>query len=275
MPELPEIETLASELRSFLIAKKLSRIVICHDNILGTPREILEQRLPGGKVSSVLRDGKYLRIVFHKVGRAETLWFHLGMTGQLLLRSSWPEDDRHLHLILEFYGTKRCLLFRDVRKFGKVFFTAPDIDQLPEGLRRLGPDPFEVMAEEFASLLGKRKGRIKNLLLNQRLISGIGNIYADESLHRAGIDPRNRPYRMAKTRLMGLHRALCEVLEEAIRAGGSSIDDYRRLDGSYGRFQRFHRVYGRFGDRCMSCGTPIRRIRLSGRSSCFCPVCQR
>ncbi len=272
MPELPEIETLRLQLKPKLEGSILSRLFIFHEDILGTSREDLERQLPGKKILSLSRRGKYLAL---NLEGAMSLWFHLGMTGQLVWDSDTRGHDPRAHLAIEFEEVAEKLIFRDVRKFGVAFLTNAHPQSFPEGLRLLGPEPFDVDENAFARFFKSRRARIKSLLLNQRVIAGLGNIYADESLHRAGIDPRRRSCRIPRGKLGDLYRAVRETLSEAIRHGGSSIDDYLHPDGRRGSFQHFHRVYGRFRERCLSCRSIIRRIRIAGRSSFFCPQCQK
>ncbi len=272
MPELPEVETLVAQLREKISGCVLSRIVITRESILSSPKEAITKKLSGKRVQTVKRRGKFIRLEFEK---DLTLWFHLGMTGQLIWTEEREKKALHQHLALVFEGKKDRLLFRDSRRFGEVFLANGNIASLPQGVRLLGPEPFEISGNEFASIFGSRKGRIKSLLLNQRLMAGLGNIYADESLYRAGINPKKRPHRLNRTALMRLHESICLTLKEAIRHGGSSIDDYMHLDGGRGVFQKFHQVYGREGENCNGCGTKIRRVPLAGRSSHFCPQCQK
>ena len=196
------------------------------------------------------------------------------MTGQLLLVESGRPLQPHTHFILSFEGLSTALVYRDPRRFGRIAVTSREEARQPESVRRLGPEPFAWPKEAFSERFKARRGRIKSLLLDQHLLAGLGNIYADESLHRSGIRPSRRAHRIPRRRLMLLHDSICEVLGEAVRHGGSSIDDYVHLDGRKGNFQALHRVYGRAGERCLTCGTAIKRIRLAGRSSYFCPQCQ-
>ena len=269
MPELPEVETIVRELQKKAIALKLFRCVVIHAEVVNA-RENQFRMLEGGRVQKVGRVGKYLYLEFDNGCR---LWFHLGMTGQLRWIENPQAPDRHVHLILRFEAAAHGLWFRDIRKFGEVFVTGER--KIPAPLQLLGPDPFEISSDRFISLFQKRTGKIKNLLLNQRIVSGLGNIYVNESLYRAGIDPRRKPCRLPGERIRRLHGAIREVLDEAIRFGGSSIDDYLRPDGGKGKFQERHRVYGRTGQGCFDCGHGIRRIRISGRSSFFCSHCQK
>lgn len=272
MPELPEVETIACELQKKILGAQVSKIQIFNDSILSSPRAIFETRLPGKKIEAVSRRGKFLRL---DIEEQSTLWIHLGMTGQLLWKEAGENASLHEHVKVEFSGRSQALVYRDIRKFGEIILTNGRPESLPGGIGRLGPEPWDLTEMEFVGLFKRRTGRIKSLLLNQRILAGLGNIYADESLHRAGIDPRRRPHRLNRPRLAGLQQAICGTLREAIRHGGSSIDDYLHTDGGRGEFQNFHRVYGREGQNCLLCGAAIRRIVLAGRSSFFCPKCQK
>ncbi len=271
MPELPEIETLVRELRQKISGFVFSKVNVSNETVLETSATELKKIIPGRCVKNVSRRGKYLSFDFENDYR---LWFHLGMTGQLLLETGSSSDVPHTHLIFEFSGREEKVVFRDIRRFGCVFL-ADSKKEIPARIKRLGPEPMQVEPQQFAGLLKKRTGKIKSLLLNQTIVSGLGNIYTDESLYRAKVDPRKRPDRIPVQKLMHLHQAACDVLAEAISAGGSSIDDYRHSDGSYGKFQDSHRVYGREGRPCRDCGRKIRRTVISGRSSFFCQQCQK
>jgi len=271
MPELPEVETLVRELRGALKGLRVRDVFVRNPLILGTPRPVFEKNLPGQSVREVRRIGKYIRV---ELAGNWVLWFHLGMTGRLFFAHPRARVPSHTHFALSFENFPRPLFYRDIRRFGMIALTSRESEARPPGVSRLGPEPGDWDPEDFTSEFKARRARIKNLLLNQNLIAGLGNIYADESLHRAGIHPLKRAHRIPRKGLHRLHGAICEVLEEAVRWGGSSIDDYRRLDGSPGEFQKFHRVYGREGAECPACSRPVRKIRLSGRSSSFCPQCQ-
>ncbi len=271
MPELPEVENLVVELSERLGNRKISGAEVRNPSILETPREWLEKEIRGKEIVRVGRRGKFIEM---RLSGNFILWFHLGMTGQLLLKES-VSNPPHTHFILSFAGSEERLIYRDVRRFGRIALTPAAEEALPEGVKRLGPEPWDWDEKGFISLMKGRRARIKSLLLNQTIVAGLGNIYADESLHRAGIHPMKRAGQVPRARLSRLHQAMREVLEEAIRFGGSSIDDYLHLDGGKGQFQEFHQVYGRTGERCDTCGTLIRTARLSGRSSSYCPRCQR
>ena len=271
MPELPEVETLVVQLNRLLQGRRISKIEIRNTSILQTPPLEFEDKILGKEIEQVARRGKYIRMSLYP---DLVLWFHLGMTGQLFLGSPRALSP-HTHFIFSFFDSTRQLLYRDVRRFGRIELTPADENEAPEGVKKLGLEPEAWKPQDLVSLFKKRQGRIKSLLLDQRSVAGLGNIYADESLHRAGIHPLRRARGISCAKLGLLHQAMCEVLEEAIRWGGSSIDDFIHVDGTRGKFQEFHRVYGRAGKKCFNCGTLIRAVKISGRTSSFCPYCQR
>ncbi len=270
MPELPEVETLLRQLSKTVEGSRIESIAVHDPRVLNVSSAVFKKRLEGECLTRITRRGKYLCFPTES---GKQLWFHLGMTGRLLLA---PECKLpHTHVEIAFKGIKNRLFFSDPRRFGRVIFHEGDSAKLPEGIRLTAPDPFQVTPEAFAGSFRNRKAPIKSLLLNQRLVSGVGNIYADESLFRAGIHPKRKASALSRARLMKLHRFVCVTLEEAIHCGGSSVDDYRHLDGQKGGFQNRHQVYGRGGRPCPVCQKEIRVIRLAGRSSHYCPVCQK
>ena len=228
----------------------------------GDPR-VLAARIRGRRIAGVQRYGKFILMSLEGGGY---LVVHLGMTGRLLLGG--PEG-KHTHAILTL--DRGVLLYDDSRQFGCIQFS----EEFPERVAKLGPEPLEVPFEDFAAALKRRKTRIKALLLNQSFLRGLGNIYADEALFRAGIHPLAVASRLRRDRARRLHEAIIAVLTEAIAAGGSSISDYVDAQGRKGFFQFSHRVYQRTGEPCLACGTPIRRVLVAQRSSHFCPQCQK
>jgi len=201
--------------------------------------------------------------------QAKAQWIvHLGMTGRLQVCEPQAEVERHTHAILRL-SSGRELRFVDPRRFGRLSIArAADFDAG-------GVEPLEVDLERFLTLFRGRKTPIKSALLNQKLLRGVGNIYADESLFRAGIRPRHRASTIPREQLGKLFVAVKEVLQEAIALGGSSISDYVDADGEEGFFQLQHRVYGREDEACLVCKTPIKRVVIAGRSSHYCPKCQK
>jgi formamidopyrimidine-DNA glycosylase len=191
---------------------------------------------------------------------------HLGMTGRMVVCNPDQAIEKHTHAIARLASGWE-VRFVDARRFGRLSVT--------QGFRAPGSEPLEIDAKRFVSLFRGRKTPIKSALLNQKLLSGVGNIYADESLFRAGIRPRRRAASLTRENLRRLHGAVQEVLKEAISLGGSSVSDYVDADGGEGFFQLQHRVYGREGEPCLVCKTPVKRVVIAGRSSHYCPKCQR
>jgi formamidopyrimidine-DNA glycosylase len=289
MPELPEVETIARGL-----AKRVTGDVI--ESIwLGSKPEILKSSaseiaatLENKRISGVRRVGKHIVFDLEKgggtgsrrtkprrkdkagVGASSTQkaqWIvHLGMTGRMLVCEPAEEIAKHTHAIAKL-ASGRELRFVDPRRFGRL--------SVAHDFEAAGSEPLEIELDRFVSLFRGRKTPIKSALLNQKLLSGVGNIYADESLFRAGIRPRRSAASLNKEALRRLYLAVQEVLKEAIVLGGSSISDYVDADGEEGFFQLHHRVYGREGELCLVCKTPIKRIVIAGRSSHYCPKCQR
>ncbi len=271
MPELPEVETIVRGLRKSVLDKKIKAIKVIPSRVLQNSPAYLKRNLSGHKITGVNRRGK--NIIIHLSG-GNLILIHLGMTGNLFyLKRSIPLD-KHNYLELKF-SDNTILRFRDVRKFGKFKLTKSSPQKKLEDLRRLGPEPLEISKDAFIQLLQKRKGKIKPTLLNQKVIAGIGNIYADEALFEAKIHPEEKTCDLSADRLIKLHRAVKRILKKAIEAGGSSVDNYLDLEGEKGFFQLHHKVYGKEDRPCPRCKTRIKRIVLNQRSSHFCPKCQK
>lgn len=269
MPELPEIETLARGLRRAWLGSPIESVELRRGDIYRGPDPAV---LSGSVVRTLDRAGKYLIAGLRGAGGDWQLMFHLGMTGQLLWVPASAPLASHTHAIL-YCRDGRQLHFRDPRRFGRIALAlAPPSGWAPGLGIPPGHEPLEVKASAFVDLFHRRQAPIKNALLNQKLLRGVGNIYADEALFRAGIDPRARA--LSRPRLLRLRLALRAVLRQAVAAGGSSISDYLNSDGEPGWFHFQHRVYGREGQPCLRCRTPIRRVVLAGRSAHFCPSCQ-
>lgn len=197
------------------------------------------------------------------------------MTGQLVLEASSQPARPHTHACFELGGGE-TLRYTDIRRFGRMEVTPPSAQpRLPARLERLGPEPLEITEQAFIQRIRARKARLKALLLDQRFLRGLGNIYADESLFLAGLHPAAIGARLSAARAAQLWRAMREVLEQAIAHGGSSISDYVDADGETGWFQILHRVYGRSGEPCSTCGRKLRRAIIAGRGTTYCPHCQR
>ncbi|MBM3295869.1 MAG: bifunctional DNA-formamidopyrimidine glycosylase/DNA-(apurinic or apyrimidinic site) lyase [Candidatus Aminicenantes bacterium] len=271
MPELPEVETIAAGLRAGALGLTIKAAVCRLPKLLRETRPEDLAALAGSRVSAVRRRGKVL--IMEAEGRA--LLFHLKMTGRFFWAGPGQTPDKHTHFILAFADAEEALCFRDVRKFGFLrCLPCSEVEAAPEVVA-LGPEPLEISDTEFAARLAARKGRLKSVLLDQRVLAGVGNIYADEALHAAALHPRTPANRLSAEELGRLRTALRRILKAAIAAGGSSVRDYRSVDGGIGDFQTRHKVYGRKGEACRRCGGTIRRIVVGGRAAFYCPRCQR
>ncbi|NLP37901.1 MAG: DNA-formamidopyrimidine glycosylase [Firmicutes bacterium] len=274
MPELPEVETIRRDLETLLVGKKIAGVEIYYSGSVKIPSAArLRQELPGRKITGVGRRGKYLQIFLHD---ASVLIIHLRMTGQLLFAKNVFQPDKHTHVIFIFSDSS-SLAFHDVRKFGTIYWLPSHSLQLIKGLASLGPEPFAAEFNEsyLFERAKNRKTSIKALLLNQEIVAGLGNIYADESLHRAGIRPDRPAASLTLNECKILCQSICEVLEEAIYWRGTTMSDYRDAAGSSGAFQNHLRVYKQSGKECPRCGQEICRIVVAGRGTHYCPACQK
>jgi formamidopyrimidine-DNA glycosylase len=282
MPELPEVETIANGVDRRVGGDTiLSASFSKYKEPFKTPASTLASALPGQRIEGVHRVGKHIVIDLEPSSRGKSkpgrkaraphaqcqLIVHLGMTGRLLVSAPDLPLAPHTHAVLSL-ASGRELRFVDPRRFGRLALQTAGAFVGP------GHEPLTISGDDFAALFRGRKLSIKAALLNQSLLHGVGNIYADESLFRARIRPTRRAGRLTRAQLDALRKSLQQVLKLAIRAGGSSVSDYVDADGEAGFFQIQHRVYGREGQPCLVCGTPIRRIVLGGRSTHFCPHCQ-
>jgi formamidopyrimidine-DNA glycosylase len=263
LPELPEVETVARSIAPLVGRRIVSAEFTCLRILRGGDPDVMAEQISGRKIKSIQRYGKFIVVSLQGGG---FLTIHLGMTGRLLLGG---DRGKHTHAV--FTLSRGVLLYDDSRQFGALEYS----DEFPARVARLGPEPLEIKFEDFAAALKKRNTRMKALLLNQTFIRGVGNIYADEALFRAGVHPLAIASRLRGDRVRRLYDAIIAVLTEAIEAGGSSISDYVDAEGRSGFFQFHHRVYQRTGEPCITCGTPIKRILVAQRSSHFCPKCQR
>lgn len=281
MPELPEVETVARGLRRAILGRRIVSVALGKTDFIDDPAA-LEQHLPGRRIEAVERYGKFMLLRLSAASERDggaanggaapaSLLVHLGMTGQVAPSPAAQPRDRHTHVCL-LLDDGRELRFKDARRFGRIAYLAEA--PLAEELKRFGADPLEVSRKEFESLIRRRHARIKALLLDQRVLRGVGNIYADESLWRAKIHPARLGAKLDKRQTETLRRMLREILQKAIVMRGSSISDFLDAEGEPGEYQRHHRAYGREGKRCYRCRTPIRRAIVAGRSSYFCPECQ-
>lgn len=274
MPELPEVETVVRGLQRVLPGRRIVEVRLNKTDFIENPQTI-EEQLPGCRILGVRRYGKFLVFDLEPAGAASAhaaLLIHLGMTGQLITHPAGAPVVPHTHIFFHLDDGGE-LRYTDIRRFGSVRF-------LPEGANRsvlgkLGLDPLEATESDFRKQLRERSARIKALLLDQRVFRGLGNIYTDESLWRARIHPARIATALKDDELCRLYSSVQKVLKEAIQLKGSSVSDYVDSDGNRGEFQLRHRVYQREGERCFRCGAVIRRQIVAGRSSYFCPRCQR
>ncbi len=274
MPELPEVETIARGLRTVLPGRRILDVRLGKTDFIDDPAAI-EQQLPGARIAAVRRHGKFLLLDLQSSNggaRDFSLLIHLGMTGRIVTCDPKAPVLPHTHVFCAL-DDGRELRYTDVRRFGRIGIL-PDGPQ-EAALGSLGLDPLEATEKQFIAQLKVRRARVKALLLDQHVLRGIGNIYADESLWRARIHPTRLGANLKPGELRSLYRAVQSVLNEAIRLRGSSIADYVDSDGKLGGFQRRHRAYQREGKKCFRCGAIIRRAIVAGRSSHFCPKCQR
>ena len=304
MPELPEVETIARGLNQRVRGDVIESVWLgSKPEPLKSAASEIAATLDAAKIAGVRRVGKHIVFDLEKGGRVtggprpappprlrpgqirggssitktedrstprdRAQWIvHLGMTGRLLVCSPQRDLEKHTHAVLKLVSGRE-LRFIDARRFGRLS-VARNGDFVAAGT-----EPLDVELQRFTDLFRGRKTPIKSALLNQKLLSGVGNIYADESLFRAGIRPRRRAASLTRDELKRLYGSVRQVLQEAIAAGGSSISDYVDADGEEGFFQFEHRVYGREGQPCLVCKSPIKRIVIAGRSSHYCPKCQK
>ncbi len=278
MPELPEVETIKRDLDREILGKRVKSVEVSgmrsirrHPN-----KKHFIAKLEGRKITGVERRGKYLLL---RLDSGDVLVAHLGMSGQLLRAKGGKEPvDKHTHVVITFTQGGQ-LRFIDPRTFGELFVTTPDEleAQVPE-LAHLGFDPVDDMMSwtRFGELLTVRKAKLKTLLMDQRFVAGIGNIYSDEILFAAGLRYDRSSESLSSQEVRRLYRAMVETLQEAIKHRGSSLADqqYRDLFGEPGEFQTLHKVYDREGQACRRCRSTIVRVKVNGRSSFLCPQCQ-
>jgi formamidopyrimidine-DNA glycosylase len=281
MPELPEVETVARGLRRTILGRRILSITLGKTDFIDDP-VALEQHLPGRQIEAVERYGKFMLLRLSAVNGAgrvpangdaapASLLVHLGMTGQLAPIPAAHPREKHTHVCL-LLNDGRELRYTDARRFGRIAFLTEAL--LAEELKGFGVDPLEMSKEEFAGRIHGRRARIKALLLDQSVLRGVGNIYADESLWRAKVHPALLGAKLNRKQAETLWRVLQEILRKAIVLRGSSISDFLDATGEPGEYQRHHRAYGREGKSCYRCKSLIRRAIVAGRSSYFCPKCQ-
>jgi formamidopyrimidine-DNA glycosylase len=309
LPELPEVETVANGVHERVRGKRIVSVWTSgKPQTFNSPEPLIAEVLTGARIRSVRRVGKTIVMTLDRAvndraeaqpgaSRESEFLVHLGMTGRLLVSNAEVPVPPHTHAILAL-NDGREVRFVDPRRFGRLSIHAPQpptaadaagggrdtkaprrsTGAVPEasatGYTGPGREPLTIPDDDFIALFRGRKTPIKAALLNQSLLHGVGNIYADESLFRAGIRPRRQAGRLTRAELLRLRSALIDVLKKAIKLGGSSVSDYVDADGVRGFFQLEHKVYGRAGQDCLDCGRPLKKLVVGGRTTVFCPQCQ-
>jgi formamidopyrimidine-DNA glycosylase len=295
MPELPEVETIASGVHARVQGRRIVSVWTSgRPQTFKSPESEIVEALTGRTIASVRRVGKTIVMTVAPVLSQEAgstplarapapieFLIHLGMTGRLLVSQAEVPLPPHIHAVLTL-DDRREVRFVDPRRFGRLSIhhaktPQPATGDLQPAASYTGPgrEPLTISLDDFVALFRGRKTPIKAALLNQSLLHGVGNIYADEALFRAGVRPRRQAGRLTRAELTRLRAGLQTVLRRAIKLGGSSVSDYVDAEGMRGSFQIEHKVYGRGGEPCVVCGTPIRKITLAGRGTHFCPRCQK
>jgi formamidopyrimidine-DNA glycosylase len=278
MPELPEVEVVRRDLEREVVGKKIKSVEVNTMRSIRRHRQrkLFTSRLEGHKITHVERRGKYLLM---KLEGGDVLVVHLGMSGQLLrAKSSRDPEAKHTHVVISFTQGGQ-LRFVDPRTFGEMFVTSLDeLENEVDELKHLGIDPLETAMswDYFGELVAQRHMKLKPLLMDQKFLAGIGNIYSDEILHAAGLRWDRASDSLSSQEIRRLYRSMVETLQEAVKYRGSSLADEQYVDlfGKKGEYQQFHKVYAREGQACKRCRHTIMRQRVNGRSTYFCEACQ-
>jgi formamidopyrimidine-DNA glycosylase len=285
MPELPEVETIANGVHARVQGQRIVGVWTSgKPQTFKSPEAEIADTLTGATIDSVRRVGKTIVMTVKRADQKKSepmaeFLIHLGMTGRLLVSDATVPQPPHTHAVLTL-ADGREIRFVDPRRFGRLSIHQGAPQRRTDNVERTtyagpGREPLTISLEDFVALFRGRKTPIKAALLNQSLLHGVGNIYADEALFRAGIRPRRQAARVTREELTRLRKALIDVLRRAIKLGGSSVSDYVDAEGMRGYFQIEHKVYGRGGEPCTVCGTPIKKIVVGGRGTHFCPTCQK
>jgi formamidopyrimidine-DNA glycosylase len=283
MPELPEVETVARGLRARALGHRIAEVEVRHAGVIVGSSKAFRSAIEGCTISDVQRKGKVIALALDAVengkaphhavqGETRFLVIRLGMTGQVTVVPRETPLEPHTHVVLALDDGREELRFRDVRRFGRLRVASRE--HLEQLLGALGPDAQQASEDEFLRALRGRRGAIKSWLMNQRVLAGLGNIYADEALYAARLHPLTRPGRVRPKAARRLYRAMRRTLARAVARQGTSFRDYLDIEGQPGNYAMQLRVYQRAGERCSRCGTRIRRMAIAGRSSHFCPRCQ-
>jgi formamidopyrimidine-DNA glycosylase len=266
MPELPEVETIKRELEKAVLGKRITGVIINNAYVIKQPaKEEFVKGLKNNTIKNILRKGKLLIM---ELSGGESLSLHLKMTGQLI----YPGNGRDSRVSFKLSDGK-FLDFRDRRLLGELRLI--DDWKSLKFIKELGPEPFDITAQDFKSMLASKKTKIKPLIMDQTFLSGVGNLYAAEALFRAKIHPARAAHSLCDKEKELLFKEIKDTLKEAIQHGGSSVDQYVQLSGEQGGYVKYHKVYDRGGLPCLVCKTIIKRIPLAGRGTYFCPRCQK
>ena len=274
MPELPEVETVAQGLRRCALGRRISSVEVRHWGVVASAAEGFIPALEGKRIAAVSRKGKAIAVELTGGAGASPgfLLVRLGMTGQLTVTQRTAPVEPHTHVFMILDDGREEVRFRDARRFGRLrALTSAELEKV---FGTLGPDAQRVSEEQFLAAMRGRKGAIKSWLMNQNVVAGLGNIYADEALYEARIHPLAQPGRVSSAKAHQLFLAVRKVLSRAVRLGGTTFSDYLDIEGRPGAFLSKLKVYQRTGEPCHRCGQSIRRIIIAGRSSHFCPRCQ-
>lgn len=279
MPELPEVETVANGVHERVHGRRIVSVWTSgKPQTFKSSETLLAETLTGARIRTVRRVGKTIVMTLDRTTAPQQAEFliHLGMNGRLLVSQADVPLPPHTHAVLAL-DDQREVRFIDPRRFGRLSIhrAAPETAADKTAYAGPGREPLAIARDEFTALFRGRKTPIKAALLNQSLLHGVGNIYADESLFRAGIRPRRQAASLTRAELLRLRESLIQVLKKAIQLGGSSVSDYVDADGVRGFFQLEHKVYGRSGEDCLDCGTKLKKLTVGGRTTVFCPKCQK
>ncbi len=272
MPELPEVETIKRELDKVIVGKRITDVIINNAKVIKEPKkEKFIADLKNIAIKKIIRKGKLL---IFELSSGKSLTIHLKMTGQLIYPSTALGTSPAKTTRVSFkFSDGKLLDFNDTRLFGEL--RVVDDWQKMKFIKELGPEPFDLSAEKFQKMLASKKTKIKILLLDQKFISGVGNLYANEALFRAKIHPQRPANSLSEKEKELLFEEIKNTLSEAIKYKGSSVDQYVQVSGKPGDYAKYHKAYDREGEKCFKCGGKIKRITLAGRGTYFCPQCQR
>lgn len=273
MPELPEVESVRLGLEKAVVGKTIQDVSVYWPRIIDSPAvDEFINHLKGQLIESVGRRGKFLLIYLNDY----VLISHLRMEGKYFIKARQDNIEKHTHVIFHLKGNLD-LRYNDVRKFGRMTLVERGTEDAHKSLIKLGPEPVEtdLSFENMKAYLSNKSRAIKTILLDQAMVTGVGNIYADEILFQAKINPKTPGYTLSDQELKKLRQAIIEIIAEAIKHGGSTIRTYHNMLGEDGSYQNFHQVYGKRGEPCPRCNNPIEKIQLNGRGTHYCPHCQK